>query len=273
MKQMEFNRNQDTCFSLAGKRALVTGGCQHFGLEIADGLARAGAKVIITSRDSEKAVQRAAELADQLDAEVAGMSMDLCRESSVVSLFERVRAEFGSLDILVNNAGGHSLTAAACGYLERETLESWSAFIEPNLTGTFLTTREYAKLMMEQRKGCIINITSISSLVGRDRSVYPPPMTPNPVAYTAAKAGMIGLTYDTAAYLGDYGIRVNCISPGGFERNQPQAFIDAYSDRTMLKRMGQNGDLKGVVVFLASDAAAYITGHNLMVDGGFTRFK
>ncbi len=258
-------------FSLSGKRVMVTGGCQNFGLEIVVGVAQAGAKVIITSRDHDKAVQRAAELSSQLNAEIVGMSMDLCTESSIVDLFARVRDEFGTLDVLVNNAGGHA--PDACGYLERETLESWNAFIEPNLTGTFLTTRAYAKLMMPKRSGCIINITSISSLIGRDRSVYPSPMIPNPIAYTAAKAGMIGLTYDTAAYLGDYGIRVNCISPGGFERTQPQAFIDAYSSRTMLKRMGQNGDLKGVVVFLASEAAAYITGHNLLVDGGFTRFK
>lgn len=258
-------------FSLAGKRALVTGGCQNFGREIAVGLAQAGAKVIITSRDHGKAVRCAAELSDQLRAEIVGMPMDLCCESSIVGLFDRVRDEFGTLDVLVNNAGGHS--PKACGYLEQETLESWNAFMVPNLTGTFLITREYARLMMARRIGCIINIASISSLVGRDRSVYVPPMTPNPVAYTAAKAGLIGLTYDTAAYLGEYGIRVNCISPGGFERTQPQAFIDAYSDRTMLKRMGRCGDLKGAVVFLASDAAAYVTGHNLVVDGGFTRFK
>ena len=258
-------------FSLAGKRALVTGGCQNFGLEIAVGLAQAGAKVIITSRDQDKAVQRAAELSGQLNAEIVGMPMDLCSESSIVGLFDRVRDAFGALDVLVNNAGGHS--PKACGYLEKETLESWNAFMVPNLTGTFLATREYARLMMARRSGCIINIASISSLVGRDRSVYVPPMIPNPVAYTAAKAGLIGLTYDTAAYLGDYGIRVNCISPGGFERAQPQAFVDAYSGRTMLKRMGQRGDLKGAVVFLASEAAAYVTGHNLVVDGGFTRFK
>ncbi len=258
-------------FSLNGKLAMVTGGCQNFGLEIVSGLAQAGARVIITSRDNDKAVQKAAELSRQLDAEIVGISMDLCYENSIVSLFERIQNEFGILDILVNNAGGHS--PKACGYLEKETLESWNAFIEPNLTGTFLTTREYARLMMPQRSGCIINIASISSMVGRDRSVYAPPMIPNPVAYTAAKAGMIGLTYDTAAYLGEYGIRVNCVSPGGFERTQPQAFIDAYSNRTMLKRMGHEGDLKGVIVFLASEAAAYITGHNLVVDGGFTKYK
>ena len=133
--------------------------------------------------------------------------------------------------------------------------------------------REYAKLMMSQGPGSIINIASMAGLVGRDRKIYQPDMTPNPIAYSSAKAGVIGLTTDCAAYLGPYGIRVNAISPGGFERNQPEHFIRDYAELTMLKKMGQPGELGGVVVFLASDASNYITGHNLVVDGGFTRYK
>ena len=142
------------------------------------------------------------------------------------------------------------------------------------MTGTFLMLREYARLMMPQRSGSVINIASMAGLVGRDRTIYGDDMTPNPIAYSAAKAGMIGLTTDSAAYLGPYGIRVNAISPGGFERTQPEHFIRDYSNLTMLKRMGRGGfDLKGAVAFLASDAAAYITGHNLVIDGGFTKYK
>ena len=253
------------------KIALVTGGSQNFGFEIANSLLKAGAKVIISSRNKEKALKKATELSSDYNAEVTGLTLDLNSETSIIELFDTIRKDFGTLDILVNNAGGHS--PEACGYLEKESLAGWNAFIQPNLTGSFLMMREYAKLMIPYRKGCIINIASISSLVGRDRTIYSDGMTPNPVAYTAAKAGLIGLTYDVAAYLGDYNIRVNSISPGGFERKQPEEFIKAYSDRTMLKRMGRNGDLGGVVVFLASDAASYITGHNLVVDGGFTSFK
>ena len=142
------------------------------------------------------------------------------------------------------------------------------------MTGTFLMIREFAKLMMPQKSGSIINIASMAGMVGRDRKIYGDDMTPNPIAYSAAKAGVIGMTYDCAAYLGEYGIRVNVISPGGFERTQPAHFIRDYSGLTMLKRMGRAGyDLKGAVAFLASDAAAYITGHNLVIDGGFTRYK
>ncbi len=258
--------------SLQGKTALVSGGCQNFGEEIALGLAEAGAKVIITSRNLDKACQAAERMSKEYNKEFIPKQMDLQDENSIITLFAEIKDELGSLDILVNNAGGHS--KEACGFLERESLSGWNTFIETNLTGTFLMSREYSKLMMEQGTGCIINIASISSLLGRDRSVYAEGMTPNPIAYTAAKSGMIGMTYDVAAYLGPYGIRVNAISPGGFERNQPAEFIKAYSDLTMLGRMGQSGhDLKGVVVFLASDAAAYITGHNLCVDAGFSRYK
>ena len=261
-----------TMMSLNGKIALVTGGSQNFGEEITAGLAEAGAHVIITSRDLVKVTQAADRLNEIHPGMIIPKSMNLCDEQSIITLFDEIKAEFGRLDILVNNAGGHS--KEACGFLERETLAGWNAFIDTNLTGTFLMIREYSRLMMHQKSGCIINIASVSSLVGRDRSVYPEGMTPNPIAYTAAKAGIIGMTYDAAAYLGAYGIRVNAISPGGFERTQPASFIRAYSERTMLGRMGRQGhDLKGAVIFLASEAADYITGHNLYVDGGFTRFK
>lgn len=260
--------------SLKGKISMVTGGCKNFGREIADGLAEAGSEVvIITSRHLESAEQAAKELEAQHGVPFVPMALDLCSEESVEKLFADIKARFGRLDVLVNNAGGHSKTA--CGILEKENIEGWHDFIEANLTGTFLMLRAYARLMMPQGKGgSVINIASMAGVVGRDRRIYPDGMTPQPVAYAAAKAGVIGLTYDVAAYLGPYGIRVNAISPGGFERTQPAAFIRDYSDATMLRRMGRQGyDLKGAVVFLASDASGYVTGHNMLVDGGFTRYK
>lgn len=259
--------------SLKGKISMVTGGCQNFGREIADGLAEAGSEaVIITSRTLDKATRAASELEKIHGVPFVPMALDLCSEESVEKLFADIKARFGRLDVLVNNAGGHSRTA--CGILEKESIAGWHDFIEANLTGTFLMLRAYARLMMSQGGGSVVNIASMAGVVGRDRRIYPEGMTPQPVAYAAAKAGIIGLTYDVAAYLGPYGIRVNAISPGGFERTQPAAFIRDYSDITMLRRMGRQGyDLKGAVVFLASDASGYVTGHNMLVDGGFTRYK
>jgi NAD(P)-dependent dehydrogenase (short-subunit alcohol dehydrogenase family) len=260
-------------FNLSGQVALVTGGGQNFGLEIATGLAEAGANLAITSRELDKAKRVAVRLRKQFNVRVLPLSMNLFNEDSIQTAFFKVARHAGRLDILVNNAGGHF--KGVTGRLETEPLDGFKQYLTANLTGPFICMREAAKLMLKQKRGSIINIASVSSLLGRDRRVYEgTSMIPNPFPYTAAKAGMIGLTYDVAAYLGKYGIRVNAVSPGGFERGQPPAFIKAYAERTMLGRMGRDGqDLKGVVVFLASDAAAYVTGHNLYVDGGFSRFK
>lgn len=265
--------NTPPSFSLKGRIALVTGGAQNFGLEIASGLAEAGADLAITSRDQAKARRVAAALAEQFKVRVLPLAMNLCEEGSIQAAFGAIVRQHGRLDILVNNAGGHA--PGVTGRLESEPLDGFQQYMTANLTGPFLCMREAARIMMPQRSGAIINIASVSSLLGRDRRVYEgTSMTPNPFAYTAAKAGLIGLTYDAAAYLGAHGIRVNAVSPGGFERGQPASFVEAYAGRTMLGRMGRDGrDLKGAVVFLAGDAAAYVTGHNLYVDGGFSRFK
>ena len=254
------------------KCVMITGGCQNFGLEIATGFAELGAELIVSSRNVRKAEETASSLAAKHGIKAIGIALDITDEKSVSDAFDRVFAEFDALDVLVNNAGGHS--PLATGKLDTEPLEAWNLFININMTGTFLMIREYARRMMPQGRGSIVNIASIAGIVGRDRRVYPEGMKPQPVQYAAAKAGMIGLTYDSAAYLANYGIRVNAVSPGGFERGQPEKFIEGYSNRVMLKRMGRDGyDLKGAVTFLASDAADYITGHNLLVDGGFTKFK
>lgn len=258
-------------FNLNGRVAFVTGGCQNFGWEIATGLAEAGADLIVTSRQAGKARDAAERLASAHGVQALGLPLDLLDEASIRKAFADAVARFGRLDILINNAGGHS---TATGRLESETRDGFERFIQANVTGTFLCIREAASVMMQQRSGAIVNIASVTSLLGRDRSVYAGTEMKNPVAYTASKAGVIGLTYDSAAYLGAWGIRVNAIAPGGFERGQPASFIQAYNSRTMLGRMGRDGmDLKGVVIFLASDAAAYVTGHTLYVDGGFSRFK
>ena len=264
-------RTGHSLFDLTGRVALVTGGCQNFGWEIATGLAEAGADLIVTSRLIDKAKGAAAKLAAAHGVRAAGLTLDLFDEASVRQAFRDAAAAFGRRDILVNNAGGHS---TATGKLETEPLEGFERYVRANITGAFLCIREAAPLMMKQKSGSIVNIASVTSLLGRDRSVYAGTEMKNPLAYTASKAGVIGLTYDSAAYLGAWNIRVNAIAPGGFQRGQPESFVKAYSARTMLGRMGRDGhDLKGAVLFLASDAAAYVTGHTLYVDGGFSRFK
>lgn len=260
--------------SFDGKVAMVTGGCQNFGLEISTGFAEMGATLVVTSRQLAKAEARAANIERDFGVEALGVALDITCEASVAAAFAAVKERFGVVDALVSNAGGHG-GGATTGGLESEPLSTWEGYMRENTTGAFLVLREFSRLMIPHRHGAAVVIASVSSLLGRDRSVYEGlDMIPVAVPYTAAKAGVIGLAYDCAALLGRYNIRVNAISPGGFERRQPQAFIDAYSARTPLGRMGRDGwDIKGAAVFLCSDAAAYINGHNLYVDGGFSRFK
>ncbi len=263
--------NLKDMLSLQGKVAMVTGGCQNFGLEIATGLAEMGATVIVTSRHIDKATAAAKALGEEHGVETLGLALDITNEASVIAAFDSAMDKLGGVDILVNNAGGHGSNPT--GDLKNETLACFEQYLKANVIGTFLMMREFAR--RNTGGGAIVNIASVSSLLGRDRSIYKGTgLTPNPVPYTAAKAGMLGLTYDCAALLAEDGIRVNAISPGGFERGQPESFVANYSSHTMLKRMGRDGwDLKGAVAFLVSDAAAYITAHNLVLDGGFTRYS
>lgn len=258
-------------FDLTGRVAMVTGGAQNLGLDMAEALGEAGADLVVTSRSAEKAAAAAAALAEALGVRALGLGMEVTQEASVAAGFSRLAAEWGRLDILVCNAGGARLSGGG-PLIEERLAEDFDYVARVNLRGTFLCCREAVRIMKPAGRGAIITLGSISGVVGRDRSVYEgSQMVPNMNDYSASKAGVIGFTRDLAAEVGGHGIRVNCISPGGFERGQPPEFIRRYSAQTMLGRMGRDGsDLKGAVAFLASDAAAYVTGHNLVVDGGFT---
>ena len=258
-------------FDLSGRVAMVTGGCQNLGLDMAEALGEAGADLAITSRQQDKAQRAARELAEGLHVRVLPIGMDVTDEASVEAGFARLMGEYGRLDVLVCNAGGGRLTGGGVTTDER-LISDWDHTIAVNLRGTFLCCRQACRIMKQQGSGSIINIASMSGKIGRDRWVYEgSDMVPNMTDYTAAKGGIIAFTKDLAAELGSHGIRANSISPGGFERNQPAEFIRRYNAQTMLKRMGRDGvDLKGAVVYLASDAADYVTGHDLVVDGGFT---
>ena len=258
-------------FDLTGKVAMVTGGAQNLGLDMAEALGEAGADLVITSREPAKAEAKAAELCEYLGVRVLPLGLNVIDEEAVAAAFAAVMTEYGRLDVLVCNAGGAKLT----GGHNTDTIAAsdWDYVVEVNLRGTFLCCRAAVPIMKQQGSGSIVIIASISGMVGRDRWVYEgsPDMIPNMNVYSAAKSGLIGYMRDVAAENGKYGIRVNCISPGGFERGQPEEFIRRYSKQTPLGRMGKDGtDLKGAVVYLASAASGYVTGVNLPVDGGFT---
>lgn len=259
-------------FDLTGKVAFVTGGARNLGYDMALALAEAGTDVTITSRKIEDAKKSAAKIAEATGRRVLPLQLEVTDEAEVEAAVDACLAEFGKIDILVNNAG-NIISTPENAPLEKRSLEHWMYVINVNMTGTFLCTKHVAaKAMMPARSGVIINIGSIAGMIGKDRRHYKGTdmggWTPD---YCAAKGGVINLTRDMACYLAPHNIRVNCISPGGFWRRQPEAFVKAFSDSIPMGRMGQDGkEMKGPVVFLASEASSFITGINLPVDGGLT---
>ncbi len=261
-------------FDLRGKVALVTGGARDLGLDMAGVLAEAGCDIVLTSRNLSSAQTAAAQLQTVHHRGTLPLALDVKNPSNVAEIARQAVAFKGHIDILVNNAGG-GVPGSGANLFER-TPEEILELVSLNLLGTLYCCREIGALMARQDRGKIINIASIAALVGRDRRVYDrAQMRGQPVDYAAAKSGLVGLTRDLAGLLGPKGVGVNCISPGGFARNNvPPQFVQEYSDRTPLGRMGRDGiDLKGAALFLASPASDYITGQNLVVDGGFSIWK
>jgi len=269
-------------FDLSGKVALVTGSARNLGRDMACALAEAGAAVAITSRSLEAAQHTANEIAAEVTPvlhpgglappKITGFSCDVRYEDRVSAMVEAVLAEYGRIDILVNNAG-NVVSTPESKPLEARPVEEWDFTIGVNLTGVFLCSKHVvAKAMRPAAQGVVINIGSVAGMVGKDHRVYDgTPMGGVTIDYAAAKGGVINMTREMACWLAQYGIRVNCISPGGFWRKQPERFVQQYNYLVPMGRMGQDGvDLKGAVVFLASEASAYITGINLPVDGGMT---
>lgn len=259
-------------YCLHKKVALVTGGARNLGYDMALALAEAGADITLTSRTLEAAQRSAAKIGRETGRRVVGLACDVRNERAVENAIEAVLAEFGRIDILVNNAGNVVSTPENTP-LERRPLTEWQLTLDVNLTGVFLCSKHVAaKSMIPRQQGVIVNIASVAGLVGKDRRVYRgTDMGGVTMDYSAAKGGVINLTRDMACYLAPYNIRVNCISPGGFWRGHSETFTRQFSALVPMDRMGQDGkEMKGPVVFLASAASSYITGINLVVDGGMT---
>jgi len=253
-----------------GRVALITGGHAWLGNDMACALAEYGCDIIITSREQARADAAAAKIANTYGVKALGLTLDQTDYTSVERMAQAAFAWQKRIDVLINNAGGGS-GKGECAFLKRDPADIQN-MINTNLTGALFCCRAVCGYMAQANSGVVINMASIAALVGRDRAMYHDShKMEQPVEYAAAKGGIIGMTQDLAAYMAPYGVRVNCISPGGFDKGDlPKAFTDAYGKATPLGRMGRMGEeLKGAALYLASDASRYVTGHNLVVDGGF----
>jgi len=262
-------------FSLKGCVAIVTGGASGLGYDMALALAEAGADVAITSRNSAKAERAAEKIRGEAGQKIIPLTLEVTREGQVIQMVDSVLKEFGKIDILVNNAGNVKSTKENAPF-EVRPLKEWKYTVDVNVTGSFLCAKYViAKWMIPNKRGVVINIGSTAGMIGKDRRVYRgTEMGGVTVDYSAAKGAVIAMTKDMAAYLAPYNIRVNCISPGGFYRESlPEKFCEAYRKTFIMGRQGEEGkELKGAVVFLASEASSFVTAHNLVVDGGLTQW-
>jgi NAD(P)-dependent dehydrogenase (short-subunit alcohol dehydrogenase family) len=262
-------------FSLKDKTAVVTGALGLLGKQHCYALVEAGASVIVSDLNEEACIKFACELGNNS----IGIAADITDINSVQIMKDKIIKDYGKVDILVNNAAINDMfenpvMAAEQSMFENYPIEMWKRSIEVNITGTFICSRVIGTEMSKIKKGSIINIASTYGIVAPDQSLYKTPDGTQKfyksAAYPVTKSAVISFTKYLAAYWGNKGVRVNSLSPGGVENNQDEFFIYNYSQKTPLGRMAMPNDFKGALIFLASDASGYMTGANLVVDGGFT---
>lgn len=266
-------------FRMDGQAAVVTGGLGLLGKQFSRTLAQAGAMVVVADLDAEAAKQLAEEI-KQEGGKAVGVGVDVTNPVSVKAMADACLGEFGRLDVLVCSAAkdpkfdaGH-IGAQGANAFETFPLQTWKDALDVNLTGMFLSAQAVVEPMLKQDHGVIINICSTYGLVGPDQRIYERPGQQGkqfkPVYYTVTKAGVLGLTHYLATYYAGRNIRVNCLTPGGVYNNHDEVFTKNYSSRTVLGRMAKQDEMNGALLFLASDASTYMTGSNLVVDGGWT---
>ena len=249
-------------FDLSGKSALVSGGGRGIGRTIALALAEAGANVTVASRDEKACAEAAKEIASATGRMTASGKLDIAEKSSIEEMVKLAKDKLGPIDILVNNSG-----ATWGAPFEEMPLDKWERVVKVNLTGTFLMCQQVVPPMKERRWGRIINVASVAGLLGA-------PQFMQGAGYSASKGGVIALTRELAVKLAEYNIVVNAMAPGFVPTKMSRYLTETYRDEIVranpMKRMGEDDDLKGVAVFLASEASRYVTGQVIPVDGGQT---
>lgn len=263
-------------FSLSGKVVLVTGGAGLLGQVFCKALAIAGANVAVVDIDYQAAKLTAGTIAEESGCKVSGFGCDIASPESVLKMVSEVISDLGRIDVLVNNAASKSSNLDDFFKpFEEYSLQTWREVMAVNVDGLFLVAQAVGKQMKLQGGGSIIQTSSIYGVVAPDQRIYEGseyngrPIN-TPAVYSTSKAAVNGLTSYLSTYWADSGIRVNSLTPGGIASGQNKTFDDKYSNRVPLGRMGQASELVGALIYLASDASSYVTGQNLIVDGGLS---
>lgn len=265
-------------FDLSDRVAIITGGAGLLGSRYAEVLSQAGAYVVAADIAGDRARDLMVHISDETGVQALGLELDVSQPDSVRAMVEEVLEKFGRIDILVNNAAidpkfDREQQDQHGNTFEAFPFEAWQEAMAVNVTGMFLCAQAVATPMREAGRGVIVNVCSTYGLVGPDQRLYrregQPPQY-KPVTYTVSKAAALGLTKYLATYFSGTEIRVNALTPGGVFADHDEEFVRRYSARTVLGRMAEADEIAGALLFLASDASSYMTGANLVVDGGWT---
>jgi NAD(P)-dependent dehydrogenase (short-subunit alcohol dehydrogenase family) len=255
----------DPLFNVAGRVVVITGGCGLIGREVVKHFTERGAKVVIADIPAAQPQS----FGQSVGHGATGYAVDVSKAEEVRKLLASVLADHGRVDVLINN---HQFKPA--GFLEAkpETFpeELWDAVINVNLKGTFLTCRDFGNQMLQQGNGSIINFASTYGVVSSNPALYTGNSLGNPLAYTASKGGVVMLTKYLGAYWAARGVRVNAVTPHGVWNHHEEAFVARFSAMSPMKRLSRADEVMGAVLYLASDASSYVTGSNLLVEGGWT---
>ena len=266
-------------FDLTGRVAIVTGGAGLLGYYHAAILADAGARVILLDLPAASPAERAEQLSSEFSSEAVGLPCDITSESSLEACRSEILTRFGRLDILINNAANNPKVedgSSAWSRLENFPLDMWESDIRVGLTGAFLCSRVFGTEMATRKSGVIVNVASDLGIVAPDQRLYrldgvqEEQQPVKPVTYSVVKTALIGLTRYLATYWSSSNVRVNAISPGGVFNGQPELFLSRLRQLIPLGRMANRDEYQGAILFLCSDASSYMTGTNLVVDGGRT---
>jgi len=264
------NLDQDNIFNLRKSTIIITGAAGLLGSEYALGLSKLGANVVLADVDSVKCKILEKKIKTLYDTDPLSVKVDLTKKSSIIQMVSKTVKKYKKIDVLINNAAYQGDDKIRTTDFENLDLRYWKRAIDVNLTATFLCCQEVGKIMLKQQYGNIINIGSIYGVVAPDQRLYGKSKQNSAAFYASTKGAVISFTRYLASYWGRNGIRVNCVSPGGVMHTQDKVFQKRYSEKTMLGRMAEKDELLGAIVFLCSNASSYVTGSNLVVDGGWT---